>query len=239
MNPATSTEALTLLRAYKQLTVPKNVQIISLVPYPFVPFVRQILGPRSVFGLQNVYQEKSGAHTGEVGIGMVVDQKPTYVLVGHSERRLQGETDATINQKLTLILKAKLTPILCVGERDRDDHGFFLKTIEKQIKIALFNISKNTLANIVIAYEPVWAIGKGATREATPEECHEMVIYIKKVLSDMYGGKIKHMPRIIYGGSVSPENGLLFITQGGVDGLLPGRLSLEPKKLQKLLNSFV
>jgi triosephosphate isomerase len=168
---------------------------------------------------------------------MIASWKVNFVLIGHSERRAMGETDAFINQKVLSAIKHGATPILCVGEKVRDEHGFFLRTVEEQLKNALVGVSKSALERLVIAYEPLWAIGKDATREATAEECREMVIFIKKVISDMLGGKPKILPRILYGGSVNELNAYEFI-QAGADGLLPGRLSLEPKKMQKLIRSL-
>ncbi len=238
MNPATEKDAIILAKAYKVMEIPKDVQLGCAVPVPFMPAVKKTIGRgKIILGVQTINADKTGAHTGEVSFPMIAHLKPEFTLVGHSERRAMGETDAVVNSQILTALKNKVTPILCIGEKDRDEHGFFLRTIEEQLKQCLANIPKASLSRIIVAYEPLWAIGSHATREATPEECREMVIYIRKVISDIAGGVQKEMPSILYGGSVNELNGHLFIS-AGADGLLPGRLSLEPKKMQKLINSL-
>lgn len=238
MNPATEKEALAIAKIYKTLTFPKYVDFGIASPVPYFAQIKKTISKNSVFyGVQNIYGEKSGAHTGEISLGMLEHLKPAFSLVGHSERRAQGETDAMINQKIILLLKNKVTPVLCVGETTRDDHGHFLRVIADQLKHALTNVPKAAFPRLVIAYEPVWAIGKDAVRETTPDECREAIVYIKKTLADMAQLSAKDMPRIIYGGSVNEANAQSYI-HAGADGLLPGHISLEPKKMQKLFDSL-
>ncbi len=238
MNPETEKEATTLAKEYKKLEILKNIELGLALPFPYFAPVKKALSRNSIqLGLQNIHAEKSGPFTGEVSFSMMANQKPLFTLIGHSERRAAGETNAMINQKILTALKNKITPIICVGETVRDDHGAFHRIVADQITAALVNVPKAAISRIVIAYEPVWAISSHATREATPEECREMIIYIKKTLADLSGISAKDMPRIMYGGSVNELNAHEYI-DAGADGLLPGHLSLEPKKMQKLIYSL-
>lgn len=238
MNPVTEKEAIALAKKYKALEIPKDVELSLAVPVPFLPAVRKVFGKsKIVLGVQTIAGDKSGSHTGDISAQMLAHLKPAFSIIGHSERRAHGETDEMINQQVLAALKAKLTPVLCVGEKERDEHGFFLRTIEEQLKKALANVPRAAFPRLVVAYEPVWAIGADAARETTPDECREMMIYIKKTLVDLAHISAKEMPRIMYGGSVNELNGHEF-TAAGADGLLPGRLSLDPRKMQKLMQSL-
>jgi triosephosphate isomerase len=237
MNPETEKEALTLARAYKNLDVPKGIEFGALVPLPYARPIAKLWGRnKMLLGLQNINSEKSGAFTGEVSFAMLKPWTPKLVIVGHSERRAIGETDAEVNQKVLRALKENVTPIICVGEKVRDDHGFFLRTVEDSLKACLASVPKSAYPSIIIAYEPVWAISSNGGREMLPAECHEMMIFIRKVIADMLGGN-KNMPRVIYGGSVNELNSREYL-ESGADGLLPGHASLDPKKMQKLFNSL-
>lgn len=235
MNPATSKEAIGLARGYTTISIPKHIEIVSAVPFPYLESIKSVYRSSKIkLALQNIYPSDAGAHTGEITFSMVAHLKPAYVLVGHSERRAMGESDDFLAQKVGYALKKNVVPVLCVGERTRDDSGQFLSVIKEQLQKGLALVSKAQISKVVIAYEPVWAIGKDATREATHEECREMMVFIKKVISDITGNS-KQLPRIIYGGSVDDKNALDFINLGKADGLLPGRLSLDIKKITKLI----
>jgi triosephosphate isomerase len=162
----------------------------------------------------------------------------SYIIVGHSERRSMGENNKKINEKILNLLKFKISPILCVGENKRDHDGFYLSFVGEQLKESLLGVPRAQMKNIIVAYEPVWAIGKNATREATREEFMEMKIFIKKVISDIYDAKIAHSTPIIYGGSVNKINAGSFINEGGADGLLVGRDSLNSKKFGAILSTI-
>jgi triosephosphate isomerase len=167
---------------------------------------------------------------------MVSSIGASYVIIGHSERRAMGEDNSIVNKKILLALKNKLTPVLCVGEKERDHNGFYLSFVKNQIHECLASVSKSQIKNIVIAYEPIWAIGADASRTAEVSEFIEMSIFIKKVISDLYDIKIAHSMRVLYGGSVHPENALSFLVEGNADGLLVGRDSLNPKKIVKIIS---
>lgn len=186
---------------------------------------------------QNLFWEEEGAYTGELSGGMLAKAGFKYVIVGHSERRAMGETSEMANKKVKAALKAGLKPILCVGESTRDDSVGYHNFIKEEITKSLAGVKKTHLASVIIAYEPIWAIGKNATREATPAESHEMSIFIKKVLSDMFGAEAAKTVMIVYGGSVNSKNAESFLADGNVDGILVGRESLNPQKFIQILYS--
>ncbi|MFN4181581.1 MAG: triose-phosphate isomerase, partial [Candidatus Paceibacteria bacterium] len=151
-------------------------------------------------------------------------------------RRSLGEKNFDINQKIKSALATKVAPILCVGEAERDADHSYLGFVKNQIEECLQGVSKQALSNIVIAYEPIWAIGKDALRPATPAEFLEMSIFIRKVLNDKFGAKYIRGIRIIYGGSTTPENAIAFLLDGKADGFLVGRDSLDPEKFVSIVN---
>jgi len=238
-NPQFEKEAEVLFNAILKGTKNiKNNKIVICPPLPFLSIFKKVKNRKIILGAQDVSRYSLGSHTGEVSPEMLADMGVKYVIVGHSERRILDETNEIINEKILNLLKFKLTPILCVGENDRDKDGIYLSFVEEQIKSCLNNISRAQMKNIIVTYEPVWAISTNKTREATKEEFMEMKIFIKKVISDIYDSKTAHSTLILYGGSVSPLNVLSFIDEGKADGVLVGRDSLDPKKFIGILNSL-
>jgi triosephosphate isomerase len=157
------------------------------------------------------------------------------VIVGHSERRALGETDAQVGEKVAALIKAKLTPVVCIGERERDAQGNFFMLIEAQIKAALTGVPKARFKDVVIAYEPIWAIGTGKT--ATAEDVNEMRLFIQKILTKHFDRASAGKIRIIYGGSVSAANAADLFVGGGVDGFLVGGASLRPQEFAQIISS--
>jgi len=239
MNPASQKEVEILFN--KSITASKNIKNIKLIicpPFPFIYLLKKFKNSQVILGAQNVSKEALGSYTGEVSPIMLKNMGVSYVIVGHGECRKRGETNNIINEKILNLLEYKLLPILCVGESSRDRDGFYLSFVGDQIKEGLTKVSRAQMKSIIIAYEPIWAIGKNATREATKEEFMEMKIFIKKIISDIYGSKIAHSTQIIYGGSVNPLNTKLFLQEGVADGLLIGRDSIDPKKFSAILNNI-
>lgn len=219
----------------------RNVQTVICPPFVYASDLKKLVsGHRCVVGAQNAWIENEGAYTGEVSPAMLASLKLSYVILGHSERRTVvsgcGETDELVNKKVLVAIKAGLTVILCVGETERDPDGEYLKYIATQIKVALKGITKKDIDHIVIAYEPIWAIGKYALRVASPDDALEVSILIKKTLADLYG-KDSTGVAILYGGSVDAKNAGEFLTKAQVDGLLVGRASLDPKVFGEILKS--
>ena len=215
----------------------RNVQTVVCPPFVYTSDLKRLVtGHRCVVGAQNAWFENEGAFTGEVSPAMLASLKLTYVILGHSERRALGETDELANKKVVAAVKAGLTVVLCVGETERDPDGEYLKHIAMQVKIALKGVTKKDLAHIVIAYEPIWAIGKHALRAASTDDALEVAILIKKTLMELYSKEGGIIP-ILYGGSVDAKNAWEFLTKSHVDGLLVGRASLDPKIFGEILKN--
>ncbi len=237
MNPASLAEsAKTIKGVLKGVSVLKNTTVIVCPPYVFLGAVKKELkGKKSILlGAQDVYMELEGSFTGEISPLMLKSIGATHVIVGHSEVRRRGDTDRVVNAKVKAVLKVGLTPIICVGEEHRDESGAYMQIIKDQLTSALKDIPKASLKNIVIAYEPVWAIGRNAPRAATTGEALEISIYIKRFLSDLIGKSAEAVP-ILYGASVDPRNAEMFLRESGVSGLLVGRDSLDPKKFVEII----
>ncbi|MBI5400655.1 MAG: triose-phosphate isomerase [Candidatus Yonathbacteria bacterium] len=214
-----------------------NVQTVVCPPFVYVSELKKLVtGHRCIVGAQNTWIENEGAYTGEVSPAMLASLKLSHVIIGHSERRAMSETDELVNKKVLAATKAGLTVVLCVGERERDADGAYLKHIAIQIKTVLHGVTKKDLTQIVIAYEPIWAIGKHAFRAASPDDALEVSILIKKTLADLYG-KDGAGVSILYGGSVDSKNAWEFLMKSQINGLLVGRASLDPKVFGEILQS--
>jgi triosephosphate isomerase len=237
MNPGTLAEAKKIFGGVKK-TAQKLSRVETVVCPPFV-YLHELWkvqrGNKCALGAQDVFWERSGSFTGEISGGMLLDSGVKYVIVGHSERRALGETDDIVNKKIHRALKDGFKTIVCIGEKERDTHARYFLFLEHEIKQSLAKITRAMLKNIIIAYEPLWAIGKDAKRPATANEFLEMVIFIRKILSDMFGKKEAFAVPILYGGSVNHRNAKEFLNMDGSAGLLVGRASLEPKLFEKIL----
>lgn len=238
MYPASVKDAKAKFTAIKKIAnALRNVQTVICPPFVYAGDLKKMVtGHRCVLGAQNAWIEQEGAYTGEVSPAMLSSIGLPYVIIGHSERRTLGETDELVNKKVLAGVKAGLSVVLCVGERERDIDGEYLKLISLQIKVALKGVQKKDLKNIVIAYEPIWAIGKHALRAASPEDADEVSILIKRILADMYG-RGNGATAILYGGSVDAKNAGEFLSCSAIDGLLVGRASLDPKVFGEILMS--
>lgn len=215
----------------------RNVQTVICPPFVYASDLQKLVtGHRAVVGAQNAWFENEGAYTGEVSPAQLASLKLSHVIIGHSERRAMGETDELVNKKVIASLKTGLIVVLCVGERERDPDGTYLKFIAEQIKVALHGVQKKDLLKIAIAYEPIWAIGKHAVRAASTDDALEVAILIKKTLTELYG-KDGSALTILYGGSVDAKNAWEFLLKSHVDGLLVGRASLDPVQFGEILKS--
>lgn len=236
MNPQSLKEAEILFKKISnEVKNIKGVEIVLCLPQVFISNIKKINNKKITLGAQNVSSEPVGPFTGEVSASMLGSIGIKYVIVGHSERRSLGETNEMINKKIILALKNGITPVLCIGESVRGHDAFYLAKIKEQLTMCLSGIPKAQLKNIVIAYEPVWALSSTENRhDATPYDFEEMKIYIKKILSDMFGQSMIGSTRIIYGGSANKDNAESFL-KIGADGLLPGKASLAPKDFSKIV----
>ena len=238
MNPQSEKEAENLFNNIGQAVKDiKNTEVVICPPFPFITNLKKLKNKKITLGAQDVFYEEKGAYTGEVSASMLRNIGASYVIIGHSERRALGETNEIINKKLNSVLKAKLTPILCVGESNRTNDGAYLKIVKEQLSGCLDGIAKNQIKNIVIAYEPVWALSSTITRQdATPHDFEEMKIYIRKILTDMFSPITASSVRILYGGSANKDNAQSYL-QIGADGLLAGKASLDAKNFASIVRT--
>lgn len=215
-----------------------HAEVVIAPPVLYLESIKKLNGKTTngySLGVQNAHYLKLGAFTGEISLTMLRAFGVSHVIVGHSERRALGETDSLINKKLTAVLKAGLTGILCVGEQKRDQSGHYLNHIEKQIRSAFAGIPRTKLANAVVAYEPLWAIGTGTN--ATPHDIHEMKLFIEKTLSDIYDRNYAQKIRIIYGGSVTKQNAEELHREGMMNGFLVGGASLHADEFIEIVKA--
>jgi len=184
---------------------------------------------------QNIFFEEKGAFTGEIAPAMLTDVGCSYAIIGHSERRqFFGETDDSVNKKIFAALKANLTPIVCIGESlGQREKGQTFTVVEKQLREGLKNVTKEQMVKLVIAYEPIWAIGTGKT--ATPDQAEDVHIFIRKTLGSIFGNDVSDKVRILYGGSVKPENISDLMSQPNIDGGLVGGASLKADSFAKIV----
>ena len=209
--------------------------IALCVPAVCIPAaVRAMRETRVGIGAENCNANPSGAYTGEISTAMLTDAGCKYVIVGHSERRAMGETDADVNAKALAALDAGLIPIICCGESlEQREAAITEEWITMQIKLALAGISEDKIRKIVIAYEPIWAIGTGRT--ATPEQAEEVCQLIRVVVRKLFGSKNARATTILYGGSMNDKNAYELLAQPDIDGGLIGGASLVPSKFVKII----
>ncbi|MEH6452480.1 MAG: triose-phosphate isomerase [Psychromonas sp.] len=213
------------------------VQAFVIPPFPYIAAVAQNLSNTQVkIGAQNMCWQDKGAYTGEVSPVMVKDCGASLVEIGHSERRaLFGETDHRVNQKALAALAHNLTPLICVGDTAQDKAwGVSTETVIRQVKIALHNIKSSDIHSVIIAYEPVWAIGENGI-PATNEEAAVMHDAIREILIQMYGQRIAQRMTLLYGGSVNLENAQGLLQQVNIDGLFVGRTAWDVNGFIKLI----
>jgi len=211
-------------------------EICVCPPFINVPTaVEAAKGTRVGIGAQNMFWEKEGAYTGEISAGMITASGCQYVIIGHSERRQYfGETDDTVNRKLEVALEAGLTPILCIGEViEEREAGLTEDVLRRQCEYAFRGISARKAAKLVVAYEPVWAIGTGKT--ATPQLAGEAHLVIREQARKSFGEEFASNLRILYGGSVKPDNATALMSEEDIDGALVGGASLDPQSFMKIV----
>jgi triosephosphate isomerase (TIM) len=213
-----------------------DVEIVVAPPFTALHAVAEA-ARNSTVGVagQDVYFEREGAFTGEVSAAMLVEAGAEYVIIGHSERRrLFGETDQAVNRKLTAALGSKLTPIVCIGETlEEREVGNTMTVLDRQIKDGLDALTSDQVGGLVIAYEPVWAIGTG--RNATPQQAAEAHAHIRGRLRQWFGAAAADHCHVIYGGSVKPDNIHELVIQPDVDGALVGGASLEVRGFAEIV----
>lgn len=220
----------------KQLSNYTGVEIVICPPFTALSRVAEVLEKSPmVMGAQNMYPEPAGAYTGEISPLMLLEIGCEYVIIGHSERRtLLNETDEIINKKLKSASTYRLKPIFCLGETLKErDAGKTQEVVYNQLIKGLSDLGKDDVIKMVIAYEPIWAIGTGRT--ATPEDANAIHKFIRQILSDIYDQKLAGQIRIQYGGSVRPDNIDALMSQSDIDGVLVGGASLDIRSFTRIV----
>ena len=207
---------------------------------PFVDLPAALMATRATkiaVGAQNMHYEASGAYTGEISAEMLAEMGVKYVIIGHSERRQYfAETDETVNKKVHTVLEAGMQPIVCVGESlQQREQGVTASVIETQVRIALNGVAKEQMRKIIIAYEPIWAIGTGKT--ATSEQAAEVCTGIREIIRSLYGARVARSVSIQYGGSMNAKNAAELLAQNDIDGGLIGGASLKAPDFAAIINA--
>ncbi|NLK37736.1 MAG: triose-phosphate isomerase [Epulopiscium sp.] len=229
----TPNEALALCQSLKEQVNSQEVDVVFCVPFvDLYPVLEAVKGSSIAVGAQNMFYEDSGAFTGEISPAMLTEMGVKYVIIGHSERRQYfAETDETVNKKLKKALEHGLIPIMCCGETlEQREQGITIEFVRMQIKAGLQGISKEKAEGIIIAYEPIWAIGTGKT--ATAQQAQEVCQAIRQVLEELFGADTAQKMRIQYGGSVNEKNAAELFAMPDIDGGLVGGASLKPEFAQ-------
>ena len=232
----TPSEARELVSALVPLVQDAKCDVVVCTPaVDFAAVSEVIKGTNIKLGAENMHWKESGAYTGELSAAMLKESGVEYVILGHSERRQYfGETDATVNQRVLAAVKAGLTPIICVGEKkDEREAGYTTALVPYQTQIALSGLTADEVKNVVIAYEPVWAIGTGLT--ATDEQANETIGVIREAVRAAYGDAADDV-RIQYGGSMNPKNCKGLMAQPEIDGGLIGGASLKAEDFSKVVH---
>jgi triosephosphate isomerase len=234
-------EARALATAVRDGLKRKVAAIVAVCP-PFtaLPAVSETLaGSAIALGAQNCHPESSGAHTGEISVPMLAELGCRYVLVGHSERRKEmGESDEQINRKVQAVLSHTLTPVLCVGETvEERRQGLTFTTVEGQLRAGLAGLAPDALAKVVLAYEPVWAIGTGVN--ATPAQAAEVHGYLRGLVSELSSKETAQAVPILYGGSVKGDNAESLLAEPEIDGALVGGASLKAPEFISIVKKAV
>jgi triosephosphate isomerase len=234
----TKDDALAFIYAVN-VKVPEKEKVESVICAPAI-FLRDLVkreGEDLRIGAQNMHELDEGAYTGEISAGMLKSYGVEYVVIGHSERReYYNETDESVNKKLIQAVRHEITPIVCVGESlEIRENGTTNTFVKDQVVKAYQNVTEKEALETVIAYEPIWAIGTGKT--ATPEQANETIKAIRDVLVELYGTTIAEQIRILYGGSVKPNNVDELLAQSDIDGALVGGASLDPESYLTLVKA--
>ncbi|MHB8651618.1 MAG: triose-phosphate isomerase [Minisyncoccota bacterium] len=237
-NPATLSDAEKLfVSTARAAKVARGATVVVCPPAVFLPALARLRERGVVLGAQDVSVEKEGAFTGEISASMLASSGAKMVIIGHSERRARGERDEDVAKKIRRALAVGLVPILCVGESVRGNEGEHISFVHRQLLAALRGIPRAKVGSLVVAYEPIWAIGKNATRAATAVEAHEMAIVIRRTIAELFGRRSADVTTILYGGSVDEKNAAAFLDPtAGMNGLLVGRASLSTKTFTKIIS---
>lgn len=237
MNPETTVEAKKLfLQIGKEASGLRNVETVVCAPFVFLSELKRVYkGGTLSLGAQDLFWENKGSYTGEISPTQLKNTGVRFVILGHSERRALWETNSDVNKKIKMALKQGFRVIFCVGEKERDRQGEHLQFLKEQLIEGLQKVSSKDMKNIIIAYEPIWAIGKTEEDAITPQSLHEMILFIRKILVTIYNKNIALDAKVIYGGSVERGNAHNILTEGTAEGFLVGHASLNTSEFGDIL----
>lgn len=233
----TAIEAVNFVEAFKSLLSDTDIEVALCVPFTDLWKVKEtIKGTNIKLGAQNMHFEEKGAFTGEISAEMLKEIGVEYCIIGHSERRQYfNETDEAVNKKLHTAFTYDIKPILCVGESlNEREKNKTEDVVRSQVEKAVSNLTESQVSEMIIAYEPIWAIGTGKT--ATPEQANETIALIREIIKTLYNDKVSEAVRIQYGGSVKPQNATEIMNQEDIDGALVGGASLKPNDFIQIVN---
>lgn len=222
----------------KRLSTQPKIRIVLAPPSPMLGLLARGKPSKVAFAAQDVSATMGGAQTGEVTAEAIASIGATYAIIGHSERRAMGESDAVVAEKLSHALAHGLIPILCVGEKERDAASAYLSFVRGQIESALGGLAAKDRMRVIVAYEPLWAIGKTSADALPAHDLAEMVLYIRKVLAELLPGKRGNATTILYGGSAEPGDVRDLAGGSSVDGFLVGHASVDPKMFAALVRAL-
>jgi triosephosphate isomerase (TIM) len=239
-NPDSVSSAENIVRGLaKKSALFKKLNLYIAPPVVYLEVVTGRKGSFAQLGIQDLATATRPTETGSLTVPMIKNLGVRLAILGHSERRALGESDENVRDKVKLALRSSITPLVCVGEKVRDDDGNHLELLKQQIKHSLEGIKREEARKIMLAYEPVWAIGTEAKGAITPEDLAESLIFIKKILSDIFGREVGSKIPILYGGSVDAVSAELLASVQGVRGFLVGRASLDPKTFVSIAETLV
>ncbi|MDB5245154.1 MAG: triosephosphate isomerase [Parcubacteria group bacterium] len=230
-------KAKALLVSAKRAAVKPGIEIILAPPAPLLGLLVADNKSKVAFASQDISDTTGGAATGETTAALLSGMGVTYTILGHSERRAMGETDTVVASKVGHALAQGLTPIVCIGERERDAEAHYLQGLRTQIGAVYEPLSPKERMRIVIAYEPIWAIGKDASEAINAHDLQEMVLYIRKVLGDYLPGRASEATKILYGGSVEPGNARELAGGSDINGFLVGHASVDAATFTALVKA--
>lgn len=233
----TIAEGLAFVEAIKPAVAGTDVEVVICAPFTLLKDLKAATADTNIkIGAQNMHFEESGAFTGEVAPAMLKELAVDFVVIGHSERRAYyNETDETVNKKVLKALEVGIRPILCVGESlEQREAGETKAIVKAQVEKAFSDIDAADVKDVVVAYEPIWAIGTGKT--ASSADANDVIAYIRSLLKDLYSEEISEDVQIQYGGSVKPANVVEIMNESDIDGALVGGASLQPDSFTELVN---
>jgi triosephosphate isomerase len=237
LNPVTQADSIALATAVAKKQKKAPEPYVAIAPsFPYLGEVgKKIRNSTVELVAQDVHYEVIGAATGEVSVLQLKDLGVRYVIIGHSERRALGETKVEVQKKIVVVLKQRLIPVVCIGERERDDQGDFFTFVAEQLRSLADQLTATQIKKVIIAYEPIWAIGTGST--ATAEDVKEMQLFIESILTKVYDRPTAKKVRLIYGGSVKPGNAARLHQEGGMQGFLVGGASLKADDFSAIIKA--